>query len=356
MLTAIVGILFGNLLIATLFAPALHNLREILTKFADIKLPYRELFGAQPTAAERQQARAQAASEFSRLFREYAMAFAAFRKVGGVFVFATIILACAVAWQLSTDAKTFAYWTVLFVSIIVLVGIFLQRAIAPTPSQLISIDFLQNNFANLHMSSLLNSSSLHLNFGREDLRDPVIHFNIAQDLMFSGYRFMAAVSNRECSRVFFVAYGLVGDAVNFQQLWTPELQQFTTPLGDFSLADAMLSSPLLRLHSWLFIPTPAGWTRPKQLHPQILSQDVTDNLGGGVGIVLTPTNFGWRHVDENVDFERKSVFGLQSWKITRLTIAARESPQRILQMYQDKLVRCPGIECHDYPNGVMVKD
>jgi hypothetical protein len=55
MLTAIVGILFGNLLVATLFAPASNNLHKILTKFADIKLPYRELFGAQQTAAERQQ-------------------------------------------------------------------------------------------------------------------------------------------------------------------------------------------------------------------------------------------------------------------------------------------------------------
>jgi hypothetical protein len=56
MLTAIVGILFGNLLVATPFAPALNNVHQILTKFADIKLPYRELFGAQQTAAELQQA------------------------------------------------------------------------------------------------------------------------------------------------------------------------------------------------------------------------------------------------------------------------------------------------------------
>jgi hypothetical protein len=356
MLTAIVGILFGNLLVATLFAPALSNLHRILTKFADIKLPHRELFGAQQTAAERQQTRAQAAGEFSRLFREYAMSFAAFKRVGGVFVVAIIILACAVAWQLSCGVKAFACWTILFVSTIVLVGVFLQRAIAPSPNQLISIDFLQNNFANLHMSSLLNSSSLHIDFGRENLGDPVMHFNIGQDLMFSGYRFLTAVSNPECSRVFFVAYGLVGNAVNFQQIWTPEIQMFSTPLGDFSLADAMLSSPLLRLHSWLFVPTPAGWTRPKKLHPQILSQDVTDNCGGGVGIVLTPTNFAWRQVDESVEFERKSVLGLRSWKITRLAVVAQDSPQRILRMYRDVVERCPGIEYHDYPNGVMVKD
>jgi hypothetical protein len=156
------------------------------------------------------------------------------------------------------------------------------------------------------------------------------------------------------SQVYFVAYGQIGRAVNFQQIWTPELQLFSTPLGDFSLIDAMLASPLLRLHSWLFVPTPQGWVPPKCVNPRFLSQDVTDDLGGAPGIVISPTNFTWRSVDEKVEFERSSLLGFDFWKITRLTVPAVDSPQRILRMFKHKVEHCRRIECHDHPTGVTV--
>jgi len=67
MLTAIVGILLGNLLIATLFAPSLQKLREILGKFADIRLPHQS---ARPgtermRAEQRHDAQESAASDFN---------------------------------------------------------------------------------------------------------------------------------------------------------------------------------------------------------------------------------------------------------------------------------------------------
>jgi hypothetical protein len=246
MLTAIVGILLGNLLIATLFAPALRELRGVLGSFEDIQLPHRAWFGArQMSAAQRLEAKETAASDFNRLFRKYTMSFNAFRKVGVVFIIAIVILACSVAWQMSLTVETFIIRTLLFVGLIVFAGRFLQMAIAPTPVELISIDFLQNNFANLHLSSLFNCSSVHIDPGRE-LHETVMHFNINQNVMFSGYRFLTAVSNPENSQVYFVAYGQIDRRVNFQQTWTPEIQLFSTPLGDFSLSDAMRVSPSLR--------------------------------------------------------------------------------------------------------------
>jgi hypothetical protein len=98
-------------------------------------------------------------------FANYTMSFNAFRKVGVVFIIAIAILACSVAWQMSLTVETFIIRTLFFVGLIVFAGRFLQTAIAPTPVELISIDFLQNNFANLHLSSLFNCSSVHIDPG-----------------------------------------------------------------------------------------------------------------------------------------------------------------------------------------------
>ena len=92
MLTAIVGILLGNLLVATLFAPALKELREILVKFDGISLPFRPLFALQQIPqADRQKAQDKATLEFNRLFRQYAMSFNAFRKVGLIFLGSIVV-------------------------------------------------------------------------------------------------------------------------------------------------------------------------------------------------------------------------------------------------------------------------
>jgi hypothetical protein len=70
MLTAIVGILLGNLLIATLFAPALQRLREILRSFANIQLFHRIPFGERLSFNRVREIQKKAASDFNRLFRE----------------------------------------------------------------------------------------------------------------------------------------------------------------------------------------------------------------------------------------------------------------------------------------------
>lgn len=137
-----------------------------------------------------------------------------------MFVTAIIILACVVAWQMSSNIGIRILWMALFVG-----AIFLQRASAPTPGQLVSIDFLQNNFANLHLSPLFDCSRLHINFGRMlGSDDPLAHFSIYQRFMFLRYKFVMAISDQECSRVYFVAYGQMDTTVNFQQEWTPEIQ------------------------------------------------------------------------------------------------------------------------------------
>lgn len=208
MLTAIVGIFLGNFLVGTLFAPALQELRKILRQFSSIKLPHRSARpGAeQMTYEERHHTEEEAAREFNRLFREYSISFKALKKLGGLFALALITLATIVAWQLPISLTARIRLIPCLIAIILVTGLYLQRAFAPTPRQLVSIDFLQNNFANLHLSSLFDCSRLSIDLGRE-LFESVAHFRIRQNLMFLGYRFLMAVSDETCSQVFYVSYG-----------------------------------------------------------------------------------------------------------------------------------------------------
>jgi hypothetical protein len=357
MLTAIVGILLGNVLITTMFAPALQRLREIIGRVADIQLPFRNsLLGAPPLSAEQRGLLEETTTnDFNRFFREYVMSFNAFKKVGVVFVTAIIILACVVAWGMPMPIESRLMWMVLSVFTIVGTGYYLQRTVAPTPSHLLSIDYLQNNYANLHLSSLFDCSRVRVNFVRDLLStDPEMHFSMSQGLMFLGHRFLFVVSDPECTRVYFVAYGQLGAHINFQQIYTPEIKSFSIPLGHFCVTDTIRNKQLLRFHLWLFVPTPKGWAKEVHLHPRILSDEVSTIVGGNFGFIIPTRSCSWRSSDENVEFERKSSVGFESWRITRVTMPTPNCPQAILAMFKDKIEHCRRIESQEHPSGIGV--
>lgn len=358
MLSVIVGILLGNLLIGVLFAPALQELRKILRGFSTIQLPYVSVSpGAdQMSPQQRYDAEAVATREFNRLFREYTISFAAFKKLGLLFLAAVIVLADTVAWRTPLEIKFRVPLLVSLVGLIVALGFYLQRALTPTPSQLVSIDFLQNNFANLHLSSIFDYSRLRVSLGRK-LQDTVAHLSISQGLLFFGYRFLMAVSDERCSRVYFVAYGRLDGRIKYVQIWSPEVQAFSIPLGDFSLSDAIRATQPngeLQLHWWLFIPTPRGWTPETRLHPRMLSDNITSNMGGVPGIRLSLDSCSWRSVDNNIEFAHKTVAGFTSWRITRLIVPTVNSPQAILRRFKHDVENARGIKWADYPNGIDV--
>lgn len=343
MLTAIVGILLGNLLIAILFAPALQRLRDILSKFASIELPHDPSWPDEriQSADERHRLEEKAVDEFNRLFREYEISFKAFQKVGAVFVASIVILACAVIWQLPLTIIARLVISVTSISGILFVGRFLQQAIAPRSSQLVSIDFMQNNFANLHLESFFDCARLHVNFGRGlGSHDPVMHFSIFQKLMFLGYKFFLAVTDDTSEKIYFYSYGFLGSSADFRQFWTPEIKAFEVPLGDFSLADALMNTSALRLHFWLFIPTPRGWVKPKVDHPRFVSEDITSTFGDAVGVRLASGNSSWVSVDERVDFDRMVRLGRSLWSITRIDSSQIGQPQGVLQHFKQEIERC----------------
>lgn len=356
MLTAIVAILLGNLLIGTLFAPALQELRKILTRFSEIQLPHESFWPhEQMTPQQIHEARQEAARQFNRLFREFTISFAAFRRLAIVFAGAVLALGAVTVWQMPLSTKVKVFAIVVIVAAVTAIGLYLQRAVAPEPGQLVSIDFLQNNFASLHISSLFDCSDLRVSLGRS-LNEPIAHLSLTQDLLFFGYRFLLAVSNERRSRIFFVAYGQLDAGVVFQHMWTPDIQTFVIPLGDFSLSDAMLVDPLLSLHFWLFVPTPKSWVPEKKLHPRVLHDDITSELGGQVGIRMSQSKCSWDSVDGAIEFERKSVVGFDSWKITRLTVSNGNSSEAIVRMFRDKIEsRTCKIESYDYPNGIAIR-
>ena len=355
MLTAIVGILLGNLLIATLFAPALRRLRDILDKFASIELPYHNLLGEGLTGEQFRQAEAAAGEKFSTLFREYNMSYQAFRKIAAVFVIAIIVLACAVAWQTPLHLAMRFLIMLLSTGTILIVGLFLKTTVAPSPGQLVSIDFLQNNFANLHLESFFNSSRLHVVFGRSLIAsDPVMHFALFQKMVFLGYRFLFAVTNRECSRLYFVSYGQLDSSTDFRHYWTPTTKAFEIPLGDFSFSDALRDCNSLCFHLWLFIPTPKGWQKPGHDHPRFLSEEITTILGDQVGVRLSSGDCKWDSIDAKVDFDRKSFFGCSSYVISRIDVPRPESADVILRRYKEKVEHCKDTQSEDLPSGVTI--
>lgn len=357
MLTAVVGILLGNLLIANLFAPALQRLRDILAKFACIELPHESLWPDEPQPNQEQRRRTEeaAVNEFNRLFREYEMSFKAFKKIGTVFVASIIILAGVVVWQTPLTLKMRVVATILSVAAIIVVGLFLQQAIAPKASKLVSIDFLENNFANLHLDSFFNCAHLHVNFGRGlASHDPVMHFSIFQRLMFLGYRFLLAVTDEGCAHLYFSSYGYLDSSADFRQYWTPSLKGFEVPLGDFSLSDALLNTNTLSLHLWLFIPTPQGWLKVKADHPRFITEEMTSMMGGRVGIRLSSGNSAWESVDERVDFDRVSRVGHSSWVISRIDASRAHSPQAVLKRFKRDIERCRRIRSTDTPTGLTV--
>jgi hypothetical protein len=357
MIAVIVTILLGNVIIGILLKPAFQKLRDLITQFSAIELPYRPLWqvGKQMTAAQRYEAAEVARREFNRLFREYVISFNAFKKVGGLFVGSVTILACAVAWNLPWGARVRLLAMSAGVIAIALVLTYLQRVFAPKPGQLISIDFLQNNFSNLHLDALFNCSHSLINYGRPlGSADLVMHFSLFQEMMFLDYRLLLAVSNAECSRIHFVAYGPIDSDTDFNQYWTPELANFSVKLGDFSYCDALLSSKLLHLHLWLFIPTPAGWVKSQPDSPRFLSNALTVQMGGNIGSPLVSDSCSWNSIDPRVEFEKKSFGGFSSWSILRMDVPTDNSPQAILRMYKEKVERCKSIESADYPDGIGI--
>lgn len=357
MLTAIVGILLGNLLIANLFAPALQRLRDILSKFSSIELPHKTSWADEErlTAEQRRRLEEKAVDEFNLLFREYEMSFKAFQRIGAVFIASIVVLASAVVWQLPLMMKTRLVIGVSSILGILLVGRFLQEAIAPRSSQLVSIDFMQNNFANLHLESFFNCARLHINFGRGlASHDPVMHFSIFQKLMFLGYKVLLAVTDDTVTNLYFWSYGYLDSSADFHQYWTPEIKAFEVPLGDFSLADALLNTDTLRVHLWLFIPTPRGWIKPKADHPRFISEDMTTMLGNQVGVRLSSGDGTWGLLDERVDFDRKVRFGRSTWSITRIDTSEANSPQKVLQRFRRDIERCRRVAGTDVPSGLTV--
>lgn len=355
MLTAIVGILLGNFLIGTLFAPALLELRRVLTSFSEIELPFESILGERVPPDERRVAQKTATRQFNRSYREYMIAFNAFKKLGLVFVVAIVLLACVVVWEARLSVPTRVCVMALLCAAIVGAAFYLQRGIAPTPDQLASIDFLQNNFANLHLSALFDCAEVRVDFGRE-LHEEVAHFRISQKLLFLGYRFLMVVSNESNSRLYFVAHGQVDGGAKVRHLWTPELQMFYIPVGDFSLSEAIRAEPLLCLHLWLFVPTPKGWGGERVLHPRVLNERITANLGGQTGLRLSLDPCSWDSLDVAVDFVHKRLAGLATWRITRLLVATPNSPQVVLRMFRSTVEDRRGkVTSCDYPHGMNVE-
>lgn len=311
-LTAVVGVLLGNFLIGTLFAPALSRLRGILDKFARIELPFRDVWD--PDAIGNQDLvdrRDRAASSFNLYFREYLVSFQAFKRLGNIFLALIVLLFVVVAWQLPVFWAWRVVLMVVSVGVVPSVGLYAQSVVAPTPTQLISVNHLANSFPNLHLGPLFDAGETTVDFGYPLLgRDNDMHFALLGKTLVLGYAVLCAITDAQCTTLYFVAYGPVDDRTGFRHLWNPSHPGFRVRLGDLPGAVELAASNHLYLHLWMFVPTPTGWLPNGSDHPRYLSSEVSTPISGQrLGVRRRSDLCSWERVDEAVSFEHKPAWG-----------------------------------------------
>lgn len=357
MLTAIVGILLGNFLIGILFAPAVARARSVLDRFSEIHLPFKSIWADLADAQDRSRQleeytldRLKAVEDFNLCFRQYCIAFKSFQRVGTIFLVAVTVLVGMAVLQIPMGGWARATASLASIALVLFVALFLQRIIAPSPSRLTSIDFIANNFPNLHLNNLFEIADIRVDFGRElASRDDQLHFKLATKVSFTGYKLLLAVTDAQCSRLYYAAYGTVDTHSHFIHNWRPEFPRFVLPLGDFSYIEPMRQAGELNLHLWLFIPTPHGWITET---PDCPHYNVTGmNIPHTVGVRLESDICHWNSLDEGVTFKRSVSFGVARWKILEVDRSDRLSPRNVVEKYASKVLRTRKLDTELFPGG-----
>ena len=356
MLPAIVGILLGNFLIGTLFAPTLTRLRNIIDKFAGIELPFKSslvrLGLAQADDATRRQAEEKAMSEFSLYYREYVIAFAHFKELASVFLGALLVLISVSLWQIGGSVLLRVVVITVCNLALIILGLRVQRIVAPNPAQLVSIDSLANRFANLHQEPLFDTADIHINFGTGLLaKDEQMHFSLVAKAFFLGYRLLFAVTDEDCTKLFFVAYGGVNSKTTVNHVWNPDHSGFFVQLGDFPFMQFVKTKQSLMLHFWLFVPSPKGWATESPDNPRYVHGEIyTPNWGWA----FASGSAKWSDFDRGIEFECKSSMGIEDWKLLKIDAEQPNAPQGIVKMFRRDLEASTRVIAHVYPEGVTV--
>lgn len=362
MTAALVGVLIGNFLIGTLFAPSLRKLRDIFDSFGRIEIAY-GLRGGDPNRHQRDFVGDQerVVEQFNGSFRNYMIAYGSFKRLGLVFCSALILLGCSVVWQTHYGLERKLVMCVVLAALVLATASYLQSTIAPTPSQLVTVDSLANSFSNFHMGPLFDIAKVCVAYnppvGRQD---GSLRLSLAQLIPFTGYRLLLAVTDSKCSRLYFAVHGEVGVRTSFQHVWTSEFKGSSLQLGTLPLAKMPREATRqLRLFVWLFIPTARSWQKGDYEYPHFLDSEVTSDEHGMIGYRLCSDFCSWTNLDPNVHFSRDTFGPLARWTLIQINVEVENGPQRIVKMYKQEMSRIwPSrqLSVEVYPHGEVISD
>jgi hypothetical protein len=332
------------------FRPDPSKLRELLLEFSKLTLPYidiREEIGLKPakTPRERDAETDQAKVDYNTLFREYVIQYATFKRVAAVFLMALLLMISAAAWQLP-----FTYQKVLsaLVGCSLAIGgaAYLKPTIAPDPGNLLSIDHIGKQFANLNYLSALRLSDLKVCWACQI--DGALPFRLQLDVWLSGFKYLFAVTDKQNERLFLLSYGSISGNTKYFHVLDPGASHFAVDLGNLNYSALPKPKPELKMILWLFVPLPITWIQIGDNFPRILLSDITDKLGDRTEFLLNQPSLNIDHLDKSVTFQRKQDwFSGITW-----TFETDQKANPVLKKFAKKLKTANRIKTKIYLHGL----
>lgn len=352
--TTILSIFIGSFLVGAIFVPALQKLREGLIHFSNLSLPFEdpwEIFNVESTMSDQEkEAKRKAAVEaYNRLYREYVIHYRAFIKIAKAFYFVLFALVNIAIFQLPIGYPLLGA-VVGGNILLILFAIFLKPEMAPSPEQLVSIDYMANHFAKLHFESAIRLSEINAVWMGLLSRDQILRFTLRMAIVVSGFRILFAVTDENEERLYFLSYGLIGGHTQFQHVLRPEESTFLISLGNLDYEKLAAPRPNLKMRLYLFIPTPIGWVYEKD-HPRVVRDIVREKMDGMGAFKLESTAVDWDIVDQSVSFRRKQHFlGWEKW-----TFDLAEGASPLLSKFVEPMSRTNRIKFFIYESGKDLK-
>lgn len=348
MLTAIISIFIGNFLIGLLFKPALEHLRDVREELCSVRFPTRNPFelvaalGLGDRAREDDQLQREQESArrvLNEIIRKYRLAYTFFRQVGLVFLGAFLVLANVTVWTLRLKCPWSIVCYVGTSVVVILIVLFFAEEAYPSPSELLTLDHFLNHFSNIHPDVLIDLMEIGVQKVKEQGKAP--YFALSTALHLTGYKVLAALTNQDQSRCFWISLGKVNKGTDVTHVVDPHFYRWYIKLGEINAGwPTGLELPAV-LHLFVFMPVPAGW-KSAPISPFYVSSDIWVKLGNEPA-----ENQGVEHChsslqDKLIRFERKKGRFREKWKITSINSDKGASGYRlreIVRQYKRMLER-----------------
>ena len=300
-----------------------------------------------PELSKRSAERDVAMGKYNRLFRDYVIKYSHFKSIAilfSVLVFALVLIGGLQITFLGEFLLSYRLRAVLIIGlwlILILVAKYLKPHVAPSPGEVVSIDYIGQHFASLHYESVLGLTAPTVYFRDLGQRDQTFKFHLRMRVWVSGFKYLFAVTDPEQQRAYFVSYGLVGRGTDVLHLLDPNSELFAVPLGNLDYAQIPNPKPELLMHLWMLAPLPTSWKSLGSQNPSVLHDSVVvTSPDGGMGFAPDSTSLSFRNVDRSVSFTRNPTFwGGRQWKVST---TANTDP--ILRTFAKKLAHSKAME------------